>query len=505
MPKTIDEINKRIEEGCAVVVTAEEMVDIVKEKGVNKASKEVDVVTTGTMGAMCSSGAFLNFGHTDPPMKLNRAFLNDVEAYGGIAAVDVYIGSTQRSLKDKTYGGGHVIEDLVNGKEIYLSAEGDKTDCYPKTKLETTLTIDNLNQAILCNPRNAYQNYSVAVNSSESILYTYMGSLLPNFGNATYSSAGQLSPLLKDPFLRTIGVGTKIFLGGGTGYVIGEGTQHNTEVERINGVPVKPSGTLMVKGNLKEMKSKFLRGGYIYKYGTTLYVGIGIPIPVLDEEIAKFCAVSDSEIFSCVVDYGVQARSRPVIKKVSYSELRSGSIEINGGEVLTSSLSSYRKAREIASELKSMIIEKKFFLSNPVDKLPRSSFKPMREIKKDVFVKEIMKKAYTCTCDSTISEVSKIIVEKNINHIPVLKNGEMIGIVTSWDIAKAVAANKEHLEDFMTRNVITVDANDSIENAAKKLEENNISALPVLIEKKIVGIVTTEDISKLLKINSFRL
>jgi len=67
MDKTLDEINRRIREGNARVVTAEEMPAIVSELGEEGALAEVDVVTTGTFGAMCSSGAFLNFGHADLP------------------------------------------------------------------------------------------------------------------------------------------------------------------------------------------------------------------------------------------------------------------------------------------------------------------------------------------------------------------------------------------------------------------------------------------------------
>ena len=63
-----------------------EMTRIVQENGAEEAAKEVDVVTTGTFGAMCSSGAFFNFGHSDPPIKMSRTYLNGVEAYSGIAA-----------------------------------------------------------------------------------------------------------------------------------------------------------------------------------------------------------------------------------------------------------------------------------------------------------------------------------------------------------------------------------------------------------------------------------
>ena len=95
--KSFEEINEKIKTGKAVIVTAEEIIDIVAEKGVKQTAKEVDVVTTGTFGPMCSSGMFINFGHSDPPIRMSKVWLNDVPAYAGIAAVDAYLGATELS------------------------------------------------------------------------------------------------------------------------------------------------------------------------------------------------------------------------------------------------------------------------------------------------------------------------------------------------------------------------------------------------------------------------
>ena len=128
--KSIEEINEKIRDGSVCVVTADRMSEIVGEQGVEGAAKEVDVVTTGTFGPMCSSGVFLNFGHADPPIKMQKVWLNSVEAYTGIAAVDAYLGAAQLSEdKGEKYGGGHVIEDLAAGKQIEMLADGYTTDC----------------------------------------------------------------------------------------------------------------------------------------------------------------------------------------------------------------------------------------------------------------------------------------------------------------------------------------------------------------------------------------
>lgn len=370
--KSFDEINEKIRNGKAVIVTAEEITGIVAEKGVKKAAKEVDVVTTATFGPMCSSGMFINFGHSDPPIRMTRVWMNDVQAYAGIAAVDAYIGASELSeSKGMEYGGAHVIEDFIAGRDIKLYAESYGTDCYPRKEISTWINKDNVNQAFMFNPRNAYQNYSAATNSSERILYTYMGTLLPQCSNVTYSTSGELSPLFNDPLYRTIGIGTRVFAGGAQGYVAWEGTQHNPGQQRgENGVPLGGAGTLSLVGNAKEMDTRFIKAAIFEKYGVTLYVGIGIPIPILDEDMLMHTAVKNSEIFTSIIDYSVSSGPRPVLRKVSYEELRSGSVELNGRVVPTAPMSSLKKAREIAELLKQQISEGQFFISQPVAPLP---------------------------------------------------------------------------------------------------------------------------------------
>lgn len=504
--KTIKEINQKIERGDALVLTAAEMTDYVKENGVETAAKEVDVVTTGTFGAMCSSGAFLNFGHSDPPIKMNRTFLNNVEAYSGLAAVDAYIGATQLNKNPQIgmdYGGAHLIEDLIKGKEIELVVESYGTDCYPLKEVETIIDIDSLNQARMINPRNCYQNYAVATNSTDETLYTYMGTLLPNYGNVSYSSAGQLSPLLNDPYFETIGLGTRIFLCGGEGYIIGEGTQHSTEGERQNGVPVGSAGTLMLMGDMKNMSSDFVRGATMQKYGPTLYVGAGIPIPILNEEMAKRTAIGDEDITCRIYDYGVPRRSRPVIKETNYKELKTGKIEINGIEIKTSPLSSYKKAEEVSNELKSWINNGKFFLTEPVNKIPSKGYtvNPLEIKKPSILVKNIESKPVIIAYPTDeISDVAKKLVENSINHLPVVDTeGKLMGIVTSWDIANAIAKGKVELKDVMTKKVVIAREDEPVDVIARRIDKYEISGLPIIDKDNMVkGMITAEDISRLI-------
>ena len=374
--KTIAEINEKIRKGTAVVLNAEEMIEVVRKSGKELAAKEVDVVTTGTFSPMCSSGLLFNIGQATPPtIKTSNVWLNGVPCYGGLAAVDSYLGATEPRDDDPLnkvypgqfkYGGGHVIEDLIRGRAVHLKATAYGTDCYPRKELDRDITLADLRDATLLNPRNCYQNYNCAVNLTSRIIYTYMGPLKPNCKNANYATAGQLSPLFNDPYFKTIGLGTRIFLGGATGYVLGAGTQHVTNPKRNErGIPMSPAGTLMLKGELKDMDARYVRGVSIVGYGCSLALGVGIPIPILNEEMAWFTGVADKDIDMPVKDYGYDyPNGLPrTLKHVNFEELKSGEIEVNDQKVQTVPLTSYSRSLEIADELKKRIQDGAFTLT----------------------------------------------------------------------------------------------------------------------------------------------
>ena len=381
--KSYEQINAKIESGKAVVLTAEEIIDYVERKGLEAAAKEVDVVTTATFGPMCSSGCFLNFGHSTPKMRISEAWIDDVPVYCGIAAVDVFLGATQLRQGDPAnlyypgefrYGGGHVIEKLVAGEKVQLFGLSYGTDDYPRREIRTWLTIQELNQAVMVNPRNCYQNYNVAINRSERPIYTYLGLIKPQMQNLSYCSAGQLSPLLNDPLYQTIGIGSKVWLAGAQGHVYAEGTQHSPTCKRGAGdVPTEGAGTLALTGNMKQMKAEFVRGISLIGYGVSLALGVGIPIPILSPEILKRTTIRDQDILAPVIDYAhdYPQKTGKVICHLSYAELKRGEVEIEGKKVQTGSMSSYSKALEIAHLLKDEIKRGDFLLSRPYQPLPR--------------------------------------------------------------------------------------------------------------------------------------
>lgn len=387
--RTLADINDKIHHRRAVVWTVEELKARVADIGVTQAAKNVDVITTGTFEPMESSGAIINLGHTDPPIKIRKCWLDGVPAYAGFGAVDLYLGATQvvdstdmgdllEIEESRERGGSHVIEDLIAGKPVQLRAIGQMTDCYPRTSCDTTITRETINQFYLYNPRNLYQNFIVGVNGGDRLLYTYLGPLQPRLGNAVYSNPGAISPLLNDPELKLIGIGTQIFLGGGIGYIAWEGTQHFPLQKRLpNHTPIGPAATLALIGDAKQMNPKWVRGCYFKNYGPSLMLGVGVPLPVLSEEVVQHCAVSDQDIVAPVVDFSIPRRVRPTFGLVSYAQLKQGRITIDGNSVRTAPLASVFRSRQVALELKQWIERGEFTLTEPVASIPMDrSFLP---------------------------------------------------------------------------------------------------------------------------------
>lgn len=148
-----------------------------------------------------------------------------------------------------------------------------------------------------------------------------MGVLLPNLANATYSTSGALSPLLNDPEYRTIGLGTRIFLGGAVGYVAGHGTEHNSARERLpNGVPLGGAAMLSVTGNLKEMSPDYIQAAVYRKVWRQPVCRHRCADAGAGHRYGALPGSRDADIYTGLVDYGVPRRARPVLAKVSYAD-----------------------------------------------------------------------------------------------------------------------------------------------------------------------------------------
>ncbi len=382
--RTIAEINDKIARQKVTVWTVAELKARVAATSVAEACAAVDVITTGTFEPVESAGAVLNLGHTDPPIKIRQCWIDGVPAYAGLGAVDLYLGATavaegsEPSDRDSPAaaaalrGGGHAIEDLIAGRALQLRATGHATHCYPRASFETTISRGTINQFLLFNPRNLYQNFIVGGNAGDCPLYTYLGPLQPNLFNAVYSNPGAISPLFNDPNLELIGLGTRIFLGGGIGYITGEGTQHFPNQKRLpNGTPVGPAATLGAMGDAKQMDPRWVRGCYFRDYGPALMLGIGIALPALNEDVIARAAVRDEDVVAPIVDFSIPRRVRPTFGLVTYAQLKSGKISIEGKTVRAAPLASIPLSLRVAEELREWILAGKFELSEPVAPIAR--------------------------------------------------------------------------------------------------------------------------------------
>jgi L-aspartate semialdehyde sulfurtransferase len=382
--RTIAEINEKISRGQAVVWTVAEVKAKIVRLGREKIFEQVDVITTGTFEPMESTGAIINLGHTDPPIKIRQCWLDGIAAYAAFGAVDLYLGATATAdynlqesdpnLRESIggeKGGGHVIEDLIAGKAVQLKAIGQKTDCYPRAIWENAITKDNINQFYLFNPRNLYQNFIVGVNGGDRTLYTYLGALQPRLGNAVYSNPGAISPLLNDPDLTSVGIGSKIFLGGGIGYIAWEGTQHFPLQKRLpNRTPIGPAATVALIGDAKQMSADWVRGCYFKNYGPSIMLGVGVALPVITEQVVQNCSVVDQDIVAPVIDFSIPRRVRPTFGLVSYEQLQKGHMTIDGRSVRVAPLASKYRSLKVAQELKQWIEAGKFTLTEPIAPLP---------------------------------------------------------------------------------------------------------------------------------------
>ncbi|MEL7417199.1 MAG: homocysteine biosynthesis protein [Cyanobacteria bacterium J06648_1] len=380
--RTIATINEKIARGQAVVWTVAEVKAKIDQLGITQIFEQVDVITTGTFEPMESSGAIINLGHTDPPIKIRQCWLDGIPAYAAFGAVDLYLGATATAdynLQDSDpnlregseKGGGHVIEDLIAGRAVQLKAIGQKTDCYPRATWENAITKDNINQFYLFNPRNLYQNFIVGVNGGDRTLYTYLGALQPRLGNAVYSNPGAISPLLNDPDLTSVGIGSKIFLGGGIGYIAWEGTQHFPLQKRLpNRTPIGPAATVALVGDAKQMSADWVRGCYFKNYGPSIMLGVGVALPVTSEKVVQNCAVLDRDIVAPVIDFSIPRRVRPTFGLVSYEQLQKGHVTIDGQSVRVAPLASKYRSLQVAQEIKAWIQAGEFTLTEPVAPLP---------------------------------------------------------------------------------------------------------------------------------------
>ena len=308
--RDISQINEKIENGEANIYTAEEFKKLVKNNDA-PAFEDVDVVTTGTCGVMSGTAAILNF-IISPPGEFIRArevYLNGVPAFAGpcpnewLGSVDVILHGTSHSIYDENYGGGFLLKELLEGKNIDVRVES-----VDGLTIENTITIDDITRAQIIGSRMAFKNYTAFTNpNKESVKSIFAATPLEgNLSGLTFSGCGDLNPLQNDIPHNVIKEGCKVLLNGAVGYILGDGTRSSYE---------KPN--LMLSADLTKMDSYYL-GGFKTGQGGEIYDTVAIPIPVLNEEIYNNLLVTDSEIGIPVAD--IKGRHLP-LDETDYDKL----------------------------------------------------------------------------------------------------------------------------------------------------------------------------------------
>lgn len=311
--RTIGEINRKIDNGDANIYTAEEFKKLIK-KGDTPEFGEVDVVTCGTCGVMSGTAAILNFIVSQPGVfiRANEVYLNGVPAYAGpcpnewLGSVDVILHGTAHSIHDENYGGGFLLKEMLEGKEIDVRVE----TADGKT-IENTITKDDITRGQIIGARMAFKNYTAFTNpGKEGVKSIFAATPLEgNFRGLTFSGCGDLNPLQNDIPHNVIRKGSKMLLNGAVGYILGDGTRSSAE---------KPN--LMLSADLCEMDSYYL-GGFRTGQGGEVYDTVAIPIPVLNEEIYNNLLITDDMIDLPVAD--IRGRHLP-LANTNYEEMWSG-------------------------------------------------------------------------------------------------------------------------------------------------------------------------------------
>lgn len=313
-PKTVAEINERLQRGEAVVLTAQEFKAEVR-RGRGFRPEDVDVVTTASHGIMSGTAAVFSVPVSGRGVfaRAKRAWLNGVPAFPGPAPnerlgyVDVMVYGTSPSRDAPgRYGGGHLFRDLVERKEIEINILTDED-----RSLSRRFSLEELDFARMYNLRNAYRNYMAFGNfRGSSPIPTIFGfrPMGPGSGVTTVGS-GELNPLQNDPELRTIGVGTRILVNEAPGLVVGCGTRSG---------PERPN--LSVVADMFTMNPRYM-GGFITSGGVEVLNAVAIPIPVLDEAVLQALSRAlDERIPLPVADLG----DRLPLAEVTYAEVWQG-------------------------------------------------------------------------------------------------------------------------------------------------------------------------------------
>ena len=286
--RKLSEIRKKIENGSAVVLTVQELLDRINEgKKVN--FEDVDIITTATKALMSGIMGIFSFRLSPPKTlrKFTEVDINGIPAFPGpcpneyLGIVDLIIYGTTQSKTIDNYCGGSLFREIVEGKPVTIvamSAEGET--------IEKKMKLEDMQFAKLIGTRQAIKNYNAMINCETYKVDTIFSCLPfePDKSEITFSGCGALNPFQNDPEFETFGVGAPILVNGNIGYLMGPGTRNYI---------AKPN--MMTIAPFLGMKPEYM-GAFKTSYGLEPICSIAVPIPILNEKIFDNIAKSDNEV-----------------------------------------------------------------------------------------------------------------------------------------------------------------------------------------------------------------
>ncbi|WP_022666149.1 methanogenesis marker 16 metalloprotein [Desulfospira joergensenii] len=323
--KTLTDIQKKIDRGDVIILTAREIGDLVR-KGKTLTLEDIDVVTTATSALMSGTYAVLSFQVAEPDTftRAEKVRINSVPAQVGpcpnerIGILDLIVLGTARSEENPGYGGGHLFRDLVRGDQVRVEIETDDG-----RTLTALTTLKQIPHAVLHASRNAFKNYLAFVNPGKSAVSTIFHSdmMEGDYREMTFCGCGELNPIENDPNLETIGLGTPVLINGAPGMVTGSGTRSTADKPNLTG-----------SADMHTMKPEFM-GGFSTGHGPDIMTTWAVAIPVLNREMLTHILKTDDQIPLKVVDI----RNRRPIHEITYGQVwqgLDGEIEFNEKECL---------------------------------------------------------------------------------------------------------------------------------------------------------------------------
>lgn len=309
MARSFSEIRAKVDRGEAIVLSAQEVREILDE-GETLTLEDVDVVTSATRAVMSGTYAVLSFpvAKAGSFLRAKRAWLNGVPSEVGpcpnerLGILDLMVFGTAHSRDDTKYGGGHLFRDLVEGKDVRVDLETDSGNAF-----EVDVVLADMLQARLFGTRHTFKNYSAFVNPGEERIATIFHATLfdPCWNGASVSGCGHLNPVQNDPFLETIGVGTRVLLNGAEGFVLGRGTRSSPEKPNLSGF-----------ADMHKMDPEYM-GGFATSSGPECVTSWAVPIPVTSDRVLESVASPDRSIPLPVMD----VVTRTQIGKTSYGDV----------------------------------------------------------------------------------------------------------------------------------------------------------------------------------------